>query len=65
MTSRPHDQCSPGHRRRTKKKRSFKADIAISAQNSFECQCLKVSSKIDRELYEFHLDAANVVAVAG
>lgn len=45
-TSRPLEQCSPDHRRRTKKKRNFKAGIARAVQDSFDSQCLRKSSEI-------------------
>lgn len=57
LASRPLDQCSPEHRRRTKKKRVFKAGVAISVQSSFKRQCLKESQRIG---YERHVACPDV-----
>jgi uncharacterized protein VirK/YbjX len=65
IASRPLDQCSPDHRRRTKKKRNFKAGIRMSVQRSFECQCLKESSTVGPELYGLFPDEDEMAAVVG
>jgi len=65
IASRPLDQCSPDHRRRTKKKRNFKAGITMSVQRSFECQCLKDSSEVDTALYRLCPNVGEMVAAAG
>lgn len=65
ISSRPLDQCSPQHRRRTKKKRTYKADLARVVRNAFESQCLVASVKVDPEYSEDHLRADDMVAAIG
>jgi uncharacterized protein VirK/YbjX len=43
IPTKPLDQCNPDHRRRTRKKRDFKAGVAETVRNAFINQCLDAS----------------------
>jgi uncharacterized protein VirK/YbjX len=65
ISPRPLDQCSPQHRRRTKKKRNYKADLAKTVQNAFERECSARTAKIDCTPSENISHPADMVAAIG
>lgn len=56
--SRPLEECAADHRRRTKRKRQFKADIRLAVEDSFVLQCL-----VCTESHEFSFDKLSAASL--